>query len=219
MNDRIHSYLDGEIPLEALSAEEARLAREFQSTLAAGLDGILQTRVPDMSGAVLRVIEQPSQASARPRSAVAAIRDGLDWLWNPRPITMRPALALAGAVAFAFLVAAPFAIGGGTDRATDARVADDAPAREIFVHFRLDAPEATSVALAGDFTGWEPSYELHETSPGVWTVSVPLTPGVHDYAFVVDGERWTPDPLAAAVDDGFGGHNSRLSILPPNTTL
>lgn len=219
MTDRIHSYLDGELPLEALSAEEARLARGFQSVLAAGLEGILQARVPDMSGAVLRVIEQPSQASARPRSAVSAIRDGLDWLWNPRPITVRPALALAGAFLFALIVAAPFALGRGTAAMPDATVADRSAAQQIFVHFRLDAPEATSVYLAGDFTGWEPSYELHETSPGVWTVAVPLDPGVHDYAFVVDGARWTPDPLAAAVDDGFGGVNSRLSILPPNTTL
>jgi len=44
---------------------------------------------------------------------------------------------------------------------------------------------------------------------------VPLEAGVHDYAFVVDGEVWTPDPLATSVDDGFGGENSRLSLLPP----
>jgi 1,4-alpha-glucan branching enzyme len=94
----------------------------------------------------------------------------------------------------------------------------DAPAQaapEIYVHFRLDAPDASSVHLAGDFTGWEPSYELHESQPGVWTVVVPLAAGVHDYAFVIDGETWTPDPLATSVDDGFGGRNSRMSLLPP----
>ena len=69
--------------------------------------------------------------------------------------------------------------------------------------------------LAGDFTEWEPEYELHESQPGVWTVVVPLQAGVHDYAFVIDGEQWTPDPLATTVDDGFGGQNSRLSLLPP----
>jgi len=218
MNDRIHSYLDGEIPLEALSADEARLARSFQSTLAAGLEGLLPAQVPDVSGAVLRVIEQPSQASARPRSAVSAVRDTLGWLWNPHPVAIRPAFALAGAFLFALAVAAPFALGGGATEDAIDRPAAVADAR-IFVHFRLDAPSATSVALAGDFTDWEPFYDLHQTAPGVWTVSVPLTPGVHDYAFVVDGRQWTPDPLAASVDDGFGGVNSRLSLLPPNTTL
>lgn len=217
MNDRIHSYLDGETPLEALSAEEARLAAKFQSTLSAGLEGLLPAQVPDVSGAVLRVIEQPSQASARPRSAVSAVRDALGWVWHPRPITIRPAYAMAGALVLAVLVALPFAMDRGAPAAGGATAAE-ADAR-IFVHFRLDAPEASSVSLAGDFTSWEPAYELHQAAPGVWTVSVPLAPGVHDYAFVVDGERWTPDPLAAAVDDGFGGVNSRLSILPPNSSL
>ena len=216
MNARIHSYLDGELPLEALTAEEARLAQSFQSTLDAGLEGLLPAQVPDVSGAVLRVIEQPSQASARPRSAVSAVRDALGWLWSPRPMAIRPAYGLVAAGLIALFAVVPFSVDDGTD-AADSTVAN-APA-PIFVHFRLDAPEATSVSLAGDFTGWEPSYDLYQTAPGVWTVSVPLAPGVHDYAFVVDGERWTPDPLAASVDDGFGGVNSRLSILPPNTSL
>jgi hypothetical protein len=218
MNSRIHSYLDGELPLEALTAEEARLAQSFQSTLAVGLDGLLPAQVPDVSGAVLRVIEQPSQASARPRSAVSAVRDALGWLWNPRPIAIRPAYAMAGAFLFALLVFVPFGMGPGADAGDAGDVATEADAR-IFVHFRLDAPEATSVSLAGDFTGWEPAYELHQTAPGVWTVAVPLTPGVHDYAFVVDGRRWTPDPLAASVDDGFGGVNSRTCARRKKATV
>ena len=85
----------------------------------------------------------------------------------------------------------------------------------MYVHFRLDAPGASSVQLAGDFTEWQPTHELHEVSPGVWAAVVPVRAGVHDYAFVVDGEQWRPDPLAMQVDDGFGGTNSRLSVLPP----
>ncbi|HSM36395.1 MAG TPA: glycogen-binding domain-containing protein [Longimicrobiales bacterium] len=216
INARIHSFLDGEISLEALSEDEARLALQFQSALTSGLDGLLPAQVPDVSGAVLRVIEQPSQASARPRSAVSAVRDALGWLWNPRPMAIRPAYGLVAAGLLALFAVAPFSAGDGPDTEDSAVASAPAP---ILVHFRLDAPEATSVSLAGDFTGWEPSYELYQTAPGVWTVSVALDPGVHDYAFVVDGERWTPDPLAASVDDGFGGVNSRLSILPPNTSL
>jgi 1,4-alpha-glucan branching enzyme len=86
----------------------------------------------------------------------------------------------------------------------------------MYVQFRLDAPNASSVQLVGSFTGWEPRYELHETSPGVWSVLVPLKPGVHDYGFMVDGERWVVDPKAPQVDDQFGGTNSRLSLAPPS---
>jgi len=44
-------------------------------------------------------------------------------------------------------------------------------------------------------------------------VVVPLSPGVHDYSFIVDGNRWTPDPTAPARADGFGGMNSRIAVL------
>jgi hypothetical protein len=70
------------------------------------------------------------------------------------------------------------------------------------------------VMLAGSFTEWQPAYELVETTPGVWTVLVALQPGVHDYAFIIDGESWVADPAAPSVDDGFGGSNSRLALLP-----
>ena len=48
------------------------------------------------------------------------------------------------------------------------------------------------------------------------TITVPLTQGVHDYAFVVDGQQWVPDPYAPQINDGFGGTNSRLALLPPD---
>lgn len=80
------------------------------------------------------------------------------------------------------------------------------------MQFRLEA-DATQVQLAGSFTNWALSYELHQIAHGVWTVTVPLTPGVHDYAFVLDGQRWVADPYAPHVDDGFGGMNSRLTLL------
>jgi hypothetical protein len=42
---------------------------------------------------------------------------------------------------------------------------------------------------------------------------VPLSEGVHDYAFLVDGERWVADPYSAQVSDGFGATNSRVTLL------
>jgi len=86
----------------------------------------------------------------------------------------------------------------------------------VYVQFRLEAAGASRVALAGNFTGWEPRYELQETAPGSWSIVLPLRPGVHDYAFVVDGRHWVADPYAPRVDDGFGGANSRIALLPPD---
>jgi hypothetical protein len=85
----------------------------------------------------------------------------------------------------------------------------------VFVQFRLHAPGAARVQLAGSFSEWRAEYSLHETSGGVWVVTVPLQSGIHDYSFVVDGSRWVVDPYAPAVDDGFGGSANRLSLLAP----
>jgi 1,4-alpha-glucan branching enzyme len=94
-------------------------------------------------------------------------------------------------------------------------VASANPEPRLFVQFRLQAVDASSVRLAGSFTNWQPQYELRRAAPGVWTITIPLPPGVHDYAFVVDGQRWIPDPYAQAVDDGFGGTNSRIALIAP----
>jgi 1,4-alpha-glucan branching enzyme len=85
----------------------------------------------------------------------------------------------------------------------------------MVVEFRLSAPGAREVALVGDFNSWKPAHQLHQSAPGVWTVSVPLEPGVYDYGFVVDGSAVRLDPLAPRVADGFGGESSRVTVLSP----
>lgn len=210
MNDRMHRVLDGELPREALSPEERAQLDAFEAVLARG-DALFQAEAPDLTASVMERIGEAERGAS-------AIARALDWLWRPRTVefTLRPAPALAAAAALALAVSLPFI---ADERSEDAAgtVAAEAASR-VYVHFRLDAPGASRVELAGDFTEWEPAHELYESRPGVWSIVVPLTPGVHDYAFVVDGERWVPDPLGVPVDDGFGGTNSRLSVLPPEDT-
>jgi len=73
------------------------------------------------------------------------------------------------------------------------------------------------VAIAGTFNQWNSDATLLAPAgaTGVWTTTVTLAPGQHQYAFVVDGERWVPDPAAPAVDDGFGRRNSVVAIAAP----
>jgi 1,4-alpha-glucan branching enzyme len=73
------------------------------------------------------------------------------------------------------------------------------------------------VALAGSFNEWSDSSIVFARSaePGAWTVTVALPPGRYQYLFVVDGERWIPDPSAhAQVEDEFGQRNSLLVVGP-----
>lgn len=134
-------------------------------------------------------------------------------LWSPREIAIRPVYAFGAAVAVVMLAWLPWS----SERPAPAVLTVTEPAQaQVFVQFRLDAA-ASRVQLAGSFTNWEPRYELRQSGPGVWTITVPLTEGVHDYAFVVDGGRWVPDPHAAQIGDGFGGTNSRIALLSPET--
>ena len=84
------------------------------------------------------------------------------------------------------------------------------------VHFVLDAPNAQSVQLAGDFNSWDASkYEVKKVSEnGPWEITVRLTRGqVYAYNFVIDGQQWVADPSAMAqIDDGFGGTSSLLRL-------
>jgi hypothetical protein len=82
------------------------------------------------------------------------------------------------------------------------------------VQFVLVAPSAASVSLVGDFNDWDPSRTpLRSAATGVWSVNVPLHPGQHQYAFVVDGKDWRPDPAAPnAITDDFGSPNSVITV-------
>ena len=84
------------------------------------------------------------------------------------------------------------------------------------VQFALVAPGAHTVTVVGDFNDWDPAATpLRPVAGprGVWSVQVPLHPGRHEYAFVVDGRRWMPDPAAPrSGDDDFGTPNSVVTV-------
>ena len=169
--------------------------------------------VPDLTAPVMRRIDElgpPVQPGIWSRLT--------ELIWTPRHVQFewRPAYAIvAAAAAILLLILFPY---GGRAPATappSVATADNTDPR-LFVQFHLDAPDAMDVRLAGSFTNWQPRYELHQASPGVWTITLPLSAGVHDYVFVVDGQRWVADPYAQKVDDGFGGVNSRIALVAPD---
>jgi hypothetical protein len=210
MSQRIHDHLDGDAASEALSpAEHARLL-EMEAAVDAAVRHLRSVRAPEMAGRVMAAL--PPRVERR-RGVGDVTRGALEWIWRPRPVrlALRPAYgfgALAAALAVASLPGAPAVV----ETAPMARAAAEAP--PVYVQFRLEAAGASQVALAGTFTGWQPDVHLRQTRPGEWSVMLPLTPGVHDYAFVVDGRRWVADPHAAQIDDSFGGVNSRISLPP-----
>ncbi len=217
MSDRIHHVLDGEASPEDLSPEERARLAAMRPALERAAASVRAARAPDLVGRVMTALPRAAPAP------VPAWRRAAGWLWKPRPvrIALRPAYGLAVAAVAALLLVPPR---GGVPGAADGGLAtapvvvrSPAPAETpvVYVQFRLETADASRVALAGDFTGWKPRYTLRETAPGVWTALVPVPPGVHDYAFVVDGDRWIADPSAPQVEDDFGGTNSRISLPAP----
>ncbi len=208
MSDPIDDYLEGAIDRDDLTPRQRADADDAARAIDKARAFLGSRQAPDLTDAVMRRIGRPDLSVAGPpNTLLARLRNGL---WTPRQVSIRPAYALLAVAACAVLVWRVSSLPTGqqaTSRTDDART---------FVQFRLDA-DAARVQLAGSFTNWEPRYELHQIAPGVWTITVPLPAGVHDYSFVVDGRRWIPDPYAAHISDGFGGTNSRLTLVSPET--
>jgi 1,4-alpha-glucan branching enzyme len=72
-----------------------------------------------------------------------------------------------------------------------------------------------SVVVAGSFNNWSTSATPMSDADGdgVWTADVALSPGKHQYKFVVNASDWVVDPSnASKADDGMGGENSVVEV-------
>ena len=80
--------------------------------------------------------------------------------------------------------------------------------------FRLKAPNAKKVLLVGDFTDWQQrSIPMQKSMDGVWTTTVGLAPGTHNYLFIVDG-TWCDDPeCPLRVPNPYGGQNMVREVI------
>ena len=92
---------------------------------------------------------------------------------------------------------------------------------EVQFSLRISDSKAHTVAIAGDFNNWSPQANLLEDpeGDGIWNGILKLEPGRYEYMFVLDGEKWLPDPNALRyVKDGFGNKNAILEINNCNST-
>ncbi len=91
--------------------------------------------------------------------------------------------------------------------------------REVTFSFHPEQTPA-QVFLAGTFNEWNPTADRMggPDDDGVFTLSMPLPPGEHQYKFVADGV-WHHDPNGEnQTADGFGGFNSIIRVddrFPP----
>lgn len=209
MNREFHplvkQLLDGERTLSSLPPELQAEAQE-----AVRLLGAMDRReVTFSSGLEARVMQEVRQHAVARRDR--ANSDPVVWRWLTAP-SVPPWVvgAVVAAVAVPLLLWRPWTGNGPAAGAPATAIAPES----VYVKFILFAPAAKQVTLAGTFNRWEPGTTplVRVSDEGVWTVTLGLPVGQHQYAFVVDGQRWVVDPAAPTVDDGFGRKNSVVSV-------
>jgi len=203
IDPRLQEALDGERDPGTLPVD----LREAYARLM-GAANLLQT-IPATSVAARVMAEihdlKPEVENVRPARRVVR------WLSRPRAVTLRlrPAWTLALAAGLAAILLMPTQPTNGPTAGPHEGIA------QFVGHF----PGARSVEVVGSFNDWSRG-SLHlqdENHDGIWHAAAVLPAGPHEYMFVVDGERWVPDPLAGRyVDDGFGaGRENSLLIVRP----
>lgn len=108
--------------------------------------------------------------------------------WHPRHVQQEAHVALQEAL--------------GAPSTAPVGVVSEGP--DGVVHFALRLPAgAREVSLVGDFNGWDAAATpmARSGADAEWRAQLPLTPGRHVYAFVIDGTRWLVDPMAPQVPD------------------
>jgi len=209
----VKRLLDGELSLSDLPPE---LRGEGAEAL--GLLGAVDRAPVALSAAFeTRVM---AEVRRRARSPIRRVWRGLV---EPRDIELRLRVrpwvvwgaALAAAAAVALLLTRPPQASEG------ARPMRVAAGDSVYVRFVLYAPTARRVAVAGTFNQWDQTASplARVGAGGVWTITLALPQGHHQYAFVVDGARWVPDPAAPGVDDGFGRRNSMVAVTARGARL
>ncbi|MDR3341285.1 MAG: glycogen-binding domain-containing protein [Treponema sp.] len=64
----------------------------------------------------------------------------------------------------------------------------DAPPGSL--SFTYNGPPGETITVAGSFNGWDPfMYPLQELTPGAYSLTLPLPPGVYQYVFFYQGRR------------------------------
>lgn len=202
MNEKLNQYLDGEIEHTELPTD-LKAEAEVWETFLTDVRGSGAQGAP--VGLESRVLDSIRAEKRAPWTRL------VDWWVNPHSVRVRPLIGLAAAAAIAtFFMLPSDAVITEPPGAASALVGEEV----VYVPFVIEAPDAASVHVAGDFNEWQPEFELADPDgDGVWSGRVMLPPGVHKYMFVIDGETWITDPNAERwVEDGFGNRNAVIAI-------
>lgn len=225
-------YLEGELApnqekeILHLIAEDDDLREmlRFEHQLSAAYS--LEDRPAVPPGFTDNVMTAIADKQSRAPGLVHKLKNKLDWLWQPKEFVWRPVygFALTFMVAIAFFYSLYFmssepappqqqAANLGEGEQSVQQISTGA--EEVIVRFIYMDDEAKTVAVAGDFSDWNPVELSPRTVNGeqVWSGFVTMERGEQSYMFLKDGSEWVTDPMAPVTqDDGFGNENAVLYL-------
>jgi AMP-activated protein kinase-like protein len=227
VDPRLHAYLDGELPAPEAAHFDGDLRPgsiprnqlETFKHLGSWLRATRPRAPANLAQSVVRVLEY--DRVQRPRKPFWRDSAYLRWIWVPTA-------ALAG-LAFFLLIPGRHA-SGPLDQGSlpeSAAPSHTAPAIQtsrtvasgvqlpntVRYVFTVKADQVREICLAGDFNQWKVcDAPLMRVGEGVWSITIDLPRGRHEYMFVIDG-KWVTDPNATGYSrDGFGNRNALLVV-------
>lgn len=227
----LRKYLDGELgpekEREALHMiaddEEMRSMLRFEQKLQLGFRqerDAASFEVPEgFSNRVMSAIHRLDEKEEERIAMIERLSSIVKGFWRPRQIQLRPVYALCMLLAIGALWVIPantdFDDGPASEGVQSVQPVAESTGQQVWTRFVFIDKEAESVAVAGDFSNWEPIELSKKTLNGeqVWTGLIAMGKGEHRYMFVKDGTNWVTDPLATNYEnDGFGNKNAVIYL-------
>jgi len=238
-DELLRRYLEGDLTEEqerkALHAiaddDDMRAMLRFEQTLSETLrrDSISYDKdvVPEgFADGVMHKIEQLEEHEET-ADGYSQIREWFHQLWAPKQIRLRPAYAFVLILLVAVSFSLPFLLDINPNTEVQIDNTDQsqkmgssiqqvsAHADQVLLRFVYIDGNASSIAVAGDFSNWKKIKLSKQIVNGqqVWTALVSMSRGEHNYMFVKNGTDWVTDPMAPVQrDDGFGNKNAVIYI-------
>ena len=133
----------------------------------------------------------------------------IDGLWTTDPMNPLTVTGLSGVMESRVPLTAVSAAGAREEPKVPQSAAMPGTYR-----FSFKAPVGETVTVCGSFNSWDPfMYELRETRPGFYSLSLSLPPGIHQYVFYYRGER-IPDPANARMLYSRDGRVVSEAVVP-----
>lgn len=209
--DIVHRLLDGDLP----AGERESIVKQIED------DPVLRREFDDLAEAIGMVEREgrmlpplaftASVMSKLPRRRASVTARLRAFLFGTRLLRWNMATAMALVLLTVVSLAVMKQMAAPDREAAITALSANGEVRTVRLTFV--APEAKRVAVAGDFNKWRTDSHLMTRENGMWTIELPLTPGVYTYMFIVDDGQWVTDPRAESYrDDGFGYRNAVMRV-------